>query len=247
MESHADLSLIEHLSELRKRLIIVAIAFVLSLIVGFILSPTVLDFIKNQPSAISIEWNVFALTEGFSIYFKCALIISIMFTLPVILHQIWAFVSPGLTVKEAKETLFYVPLSFVLFTFGLAFSYFIVFPMVIQFMSNINQSIGAIETYGMGQFFTLLFNIILPISIIFDMPVIIMFLTKLGLINPAMLRKARKVSYFILIVVGVSLTPPDFVSDILIIIPLILLFEISILCSHWTFKKNRRVVAEESI
>ena len=247
MEKNEEYTLIEHLSELRKRLIIVAIVFILTLIMGFILAPTILDFIKSQPSASQIEWNVFGFTEGFIIYFKCALIVAIVLTLPVFMYQIWAFLVPALTKKEARETLFYVPLACILFMIGVSFSYFIVFPMVLQFMTNINQSIGAVETYGMGNFFALLFNIVLPISIIFDMPVIVMFLTKLKILNPTMMKKARKVSYFLLVVIGVSLTPPDIISDILIIIPLITLFEISIICSSWVMKKKQKEEVQLSL
>ncbi len=234
------MTLIGHLNELRKRIIIVLVAFILSITAGFLGSPLILEFIKNQPSAQMINWNVFGFTDGFLIYFKCAVLIAILFTLPVLLYQLWAFVKPGLTAKEAKGSIIYVPISFLLFIVGVSFSYFVVFPMVIHFMSSINQSIGAIETYGISQYFTFMFNIILPISIIFEMPVVIVFLTKIGILNPFALKKMRKISYFVLVIVGVSITPPDFISDVLIIIPLLLLFELSIVCSHWTYKKRMR-------
>lgn len=235
-----EMSLIDHLGELRKRLIVIGIVFIISLIVGFIFAPKVLLYLNEQPTAANIAWNVFGFTDGFMIYFKCALIVSVLFTLPVFLYEAWAFVKPGLTDDEAKGTIFYVPLSFLLFLVGASFSYFVVFPLVLNFMSSINESIGASETYGISQYFTFLFNIVFPISIIFEMPVVVLFLTKIGLIDPTKLRKARKVSYFILIVVGVSLTPPDFVSDFLIIVPLLLLFEASILCSAYSLKKKEK-------
>lgn len=235
-----EMSLIEHLTELRKRLIIIAITFILTLAVSFYYAPAVLNWLKEQPSAVSISWNVFGFADGFMIYFKCALIVSFLVTLPVILYQTWAFLKPGLTKEESKGTLLYVPASFLLFILGASFSYFVVAPLVLGFMSSINASIGATETYGINQYFTFLFNIVFPISVIFEMPVVILFLTKLGLVDPKKLRKMRKIAYFVLIVVGVSLTPPDFVSDLLIIIPLLLLFEASILCSSWSVKKKAK-------
>lgn len=234
------MSLIEHLGELRKRFIIIGLALVVSTLVGFWVAPSILSYIKSRPTAMNIDWNVFGYTDGLIIYIKCAMVVTIFFTLPVLLYQIWAFVKPGLTKEEAKGTLFYVPLSCGLFLLGATFSYYIVFPMMTQFMTTINQSIGATETYGMTQYFTLLFNIVLPISIVFEMPVVVMFLTKIGILDPFKLRKMRKVSYFVLVVVGVSLTPPDFVSDILIIIPLFLLFETSIWCSHFVVKRKEK-------
>lgn len=233
------MSVIDHLSELRKRLIIVSIVFIVTLGVGFWLAPEVLKYLKEEPIAKNVDWNVFHFTDGIMIYFKSAILVSVLFTLPVLLYQTWAFVKPGLSDSEAKGTLLYVPASFFLFLVGISFSYFVVFPMVLSFMSGINQHIGATETYGINQYFSFMFNIIFPISIIFEMPIVILFLTKLSIVNPYRLRKMRKVAYFILIVTGVSLTPPDFVSDFLIIVPLLLLFEFSIFCSAYALKRKK--------
>ena len=194
-------SLVEHLTELRKRLIIVAVTFILSLALGFWMAPRTLTFLKSQPTAAHVEWNVFGYTDGLMIYVKCALILSILITLPIAMHQIWLFVKPGLLEKEAKGTIYFIPVSFLLFLAGISFSYFILFPLMLNFMSNINDSIGALETYGMQQYFTFMFNLIIPVGIVFELPVIILFLTKLGIITPNRLRKMRKVSYFILVVV----------------------------------------------
>jgi len=238
MTQEPELTLVEHLTELRKRLIIVATTFILSLALGFWIAPKTLNFIKQQPTAAHVEWNVFGYTDGLMIYVKCALILAILITLPIAMHQIWLFVKPGLLEKEAKGTIYFIPVSFFLFLAGISFSYFILFPLMLNFMSSINDSIGAIETYGMQQYFTFMFNLIIPVGIVFELPVIILFLTKLGIITPDRLRKMRKVSYFILVVIGVSITPPDFISDFIIVVPLLLLFEISILVSSWSYKKQ---------
>ncbi|MER2260531.1 MAG: twin-arginine translocase subunit TatC [Psychrobacillus sp.] len=233
-----ELTLVEHLAELRKRLIIIATTFILSLAVGFWFAPKTLNFLKQQPTASHVEWNIFGYTDGLLIYVKCALVLAILVTLPIAMHQIWLFVRPGLLDKEARGTIYFIPVSFFLFLAGISFSYFILFPLMLDFMSNINESIGATETYGMQQYFTFMFNLIIPVGIVFELPVIILFLTKLGIITPDRLRKMRKVSYFVLVVVGVSITPPDFISDFIIIIPLLLLFEISILVSSWSYKRR---------
>lgn len=249
MTQEPELTLVEHLTELRKRLIIVATTFILSLALGFWLAPKTLTFIKQQPTAAHVEWNVFGYTDGLMIYVKCALILAILVTLPIAMHQIWLFVKPGLLEKEAKGTIYFIPISFLLFLAGISFSYFILFPLMLNFMSSINDSIGALETYGMQQYFTFMFNLIIPVGIVFELPVIILFLTKLGIITPDRLRKMRKVSYFILVVVGVSITPPDFISDFIIVVPLLLLFEISILVSSWSYKKQlaKQALEEESL
>jgi len=233
-----EYTLIEHLTELRKRLIIVALTFIVSLIIGFSISPKILSFIKMQPTASHVEWNVFGYTDGLMIYLKCALLLAILITLPIALYQTWLFVKPGVSKEEAKGTIFFIPVSFLLFLAGISFSYFLLFPLMLNFMSSINESIGAVETYGMKQYFTFMFNLIIPVGIVFELPVVILFLTKLGIVTPDKLRKMRKIAYFVLVVVGVSISPPDFISDILIIIPLLLLFEISILVSSWSLKRK---------
>lgn len=235
-----EMSLVEHLAELRKRLIIVAVAFLLSLFLGFVTAKPALHFISNYTLPEHVEWNVFSYTDGFLIYFKCALLVAVLITLPVFLYEVWAFIRPGLTQEEARVTFFYVPWSFILFLIGVAFSFFILFPMIVQFMGAINKSIGVTETYGISQYFTFLFNIVFPVSLVFELPVVVLFLTRLRILNPQKLKKMRKVSYFLLVIIGVSITPPDFVADLLITVPLILLFEFSIFLSNLTYKKLQR-------
>ncbi|MFC4411556.1 twin-arginine translocase subunit TatC [Chungangia koreensis] len=239
MEKEQDYTLVEHLTELRKRLITIVLTFVLSLGVGFWLAPKTLAFIKSQPTAQHVEWNVFGYTDGLLIYLKCALLLAILITLPIAMQQLWLFVRPGLTEKESKGASMFIPFAFFLFLAGISFSYFLIFPLMLNFMSNINESIGATETYGMSQYFTFMFNLIIPIGIVFELPVVILFLTRLGIVTPDRLRKMRKIAYFVLVVVGVTITPPDFVSDFLIIIPLLLLFEISIALSAWSLKRMK--------
>lgn len=238
-----DMPLVEHLAELRKRIIIVLSFFLTSLIAGFFLSSSLLKWFKHQPAARGVDWNVFSFTDGIIIYFKCAFLVSLLVTLPILLLQIWLFVKPGLKEEEAKTTVFYIPLSFFLFLFGTLFSYFVVFPMTIHFMTSINRSIGAVETYGLAHYFTLMFNVVLPIAVVFELPVVVMFLTSIGLLHPNYLRKSRKAAYLILLVLGVSLTPPDFVSDISVSIPLLILFEASIWCSTYSLKKRTKKLA----
>ena len=249
MVQEPEYTLVEHLAELRKRLIIVAATFIVTLILGFTLAPKLLTFIKTQPTAAHVEWNVFGYTDGLMIYLSCALVLSLLITLPIALHQIWLFVKPGLSNEESKGTVIFIPVSFLLFLAGISFSYFLLFPLMLNFMSNINESIGAIETYGMKQYFSFMFNLLIPVGIVFELPVVILFLTKLGIVTPNKLRKMRKIAYFILVVVGVSISPPDFVSDILIIIPLLLLFEISIWVSSLSVKRKlaKEKLREESL
>ncbi|MEK3721511.1 twin-arginine translocase subunit TatC [Paenibacillus sp. FSL H8-0034] len=220
-----------HLAEIRKRLIIVGSWFIAALCVGLYLSPSILRYIKSQPTASGIEWNVFSFTDGLLIYMKCALLFALLFAVPIILHQLWGFVKPGLTEAEARSTLPYIPAAFVLFLAGAAFGYMVVFPMMLHFMKTMNVTIGAVETYGIDRYFSFLYEIVFPMAVAFEMPVVLMFLTKLGLLTPERLKMTRKYAYITLAIVGSCISPPDMISHLSVTVPLFLLFEISVFVS----------------
>lgn len=221
----------DHLTEMRKRLLLVSGWFAAALCAGLYVSPGILRFIKSQPGADGIEWNVFSFTDGLLIYMKCAFLFALLFTLPVLLYQLWAFVRPGLTEKEAKNALSFVPASFILFLAGLAFSYLVVFPMMLRFMKKMNSTIGAVETYGIDRYFTFLFDVVLPMSAAFELPVVMLFLTRIGLLTPERLKMGRKYAYVGLAILGSCISPPDMLSHLSVTIPLFLLFEISVFVS----------------
>ncbi|MBD3919231.1 twin-arginine translocase subunit TatC [Paenibacillus sp. PR3] len=221
---------VRHLTELRRRLLIVFSCFLVAMCGGLYLSPRILQYIKSSAAA-NVQWNVFSFTDGLFIYLRCAFLLAMLFTLPVLLYQAWAFVRPGLTYKEAKGTLAYVPVSFFLFLGGVSFSYFVVFPMMLKFMIQMNHTIGATETYGIDKYFVFLFSVVFPLGVAFEMPLVMLFLTRLGLLTPERLNVSRKYAYVGLAVVGACISPPDFVSHLSVTIPLLLLFEISALLS----------------
>ncbi|GIP35142.1 Sec-independent protein translocase protein TatCy [Paenibacillus sp. J2TS4] len=232
------MTLVEHLTELRKRLIWVIVVLVIAMIGGFFAAIHLLEYFKSVPPASEIEWNAFALWDGINIYMQFAFIIALIVVLPFTLYQIWAFVKPGLRESEQKATLRYIPFTVAMFLFGLAFSYFVVFKMAFQFTSTINRNIGLTETYGIIQYFSFMFNILLPISLLFELPIVVMFLTKLRILNPLRLRKLRRYAYMVLVIIGTVITPPDLISDILVIIPLILLYEFSVFLSGSIYRKQ---------
>jgi sec-independent protein translocase protein TatC len=159
-------------------------------------------------------------------------------TLPVALYHIWAFVKPGLRPEEQKATLMYIPGAIILFLAGLAFGYFVVFPMAFLFSSSITKTISITETYGIAQYFAFMFNIVIPVSLVFELPVIVMFLTKLRILNPKRMGKLRRYAYMILVIVAAVITPPDMLSAIIVFIPMILLYEFSVLLSKLVYRRQ---------
>lgn len=227
-------NVIEHLGELRKRIIITLTSFIIFLLVSFIFVKDIHDFlVKDLDDKLAILgpgdilW-VYMAIAGFS---------AITLTIPVAAFQVWLFVKPGLKKEEQRVTLAFIPGIFVLFLSGIAFGYFLLFPIVLGFLQSLagNQ----FETFfTVDKYFRFMINLTLPFGFLFEMPAVIMFLTRLGIINPQKLAKTRKISYFILIVISVFITPPDFISDILVIVPLLLLYEFSITLSKIVYRKK---------
>lgn len=173
-------------------------------------------------------------------------IIALILTFPVLLYQLWAFISPGLYEKERRVTLSYIPLSVALFLLGISFSYFILFPFVIDFMGRLSNDLNIQQMIGINEYFRFLLQLTLPFGLLFQLPVVIMFLTRLGIINPAFLAKVRKYAYFVLLVIAAIITPPEIVSHLMVTIPLFILYEISIIVSRFAYKKAQSSQIKES-
>ncbi|SDG03065.1 sec-independent protein translocase protein TatC [Fontibacillus panacisegetis] len=238
-EEQDELTVVDHLTELRRRLFLVAFVFVAVLVGAFFVVDPIYHYLTiNALSGVEIELNAFSFWDGVGVYMKIAMLVAFGITLPFTLFQVWAFVSPGLKPKEQKATLKYIPFAFIFFLIGVAFGYFVVFPLAMTFTGSLNKQLGLIETYGMADYFKFLTNIVLPISLLFELPIVILFLTQLRILNPKLLKKMRRVAYFALVVVSVMITPADFFSAFLVLIPLILLYELSVILSTRVHKKQ---------
>lgn len=171
-------------------------------------------------------------------------VFAIAATIPVVAYQTWEFIAPALTKEERKVNLGFIPGLFILFIVGISFGYFLLFPIVLGFLTN--MSTGQFEMmFTADKYFRFMINLVLPFGFLFEMPLVVMFLTRLGILNPVRLAKARKVSYFFLVVVSIMITPPDFISDILVIIPLLVLYELSVTISKIVYKK--KIVSDASM
>ena len=163
----------------------------------------------------------------------------------MILYQLWAFVSPGLYEKERKVTLAYIPIALLLFLSGVAFSYFILFPFVVDFMMRMSNDLHVEQVIGIHEYFTFLMQLTLPFGFLFQMPVVLMFLTRLGIITPMFLSKIRKYAYFVLLVIAALITPPELVSHLMVTLPMLVLYEVSIVISRVTYRKMQQTETEE--
>jgi sec-independent protein translocase protein TatC len=242
---HNDMSVIEHITELRKRLVIVVVFFFIAIIAGFLLSRPIIVYLQQTDEAKNLTLNSFNLTDPLMVYMQFAFLIAFVITSPVILYQLWSFVSPGLYEKERRVTLSYIPMSLGLFFLGVSFSYFILFPFVVDFMERISNDLEVNQVIGIHEYFTFLLQLTVPFGLLFQLPVVIMFLTRLGIVTPMFLSQVRKYAYFVLLVIAALITPPELTSHLMVSIPLFILYEISIWVSRITYRKAQKLRFEE--
>jgi sec-independent protein translocase protein TatC len=228
----------DHLIELRRRLLWVLATFVVGLVASFIYAADIFKIISKD---VDQHFALYALSpaDSFKIYMQISLVAAFILALPVLLYHLWQFVRPGLEPREQKAALIYIPVAFLLFIGGLAFGYFVVFPLMINFLTNISKELGVKQMYGIYQYISFMFNVIVPLAVLFLLPVFVLFLTRLRLITPHLLIKVRKVAYLVLIVIALLITP-ELLSNFLVAIPLILLYELSIGLSVWLYRRIER-------
>ncbi|WP_160725276.1 twin-arginine translocase subunit TatC [Bacillus sp. USDA818B3_A] len=229
-----ELHVMGHLEELRIRLIKTLSAFILLFIICFIYVEKIYQWLIRD---LNQQLAVLGPSDILWVYMMIAAVLSIAGVIPVAAYQIWRFVAPALTREEQKVTLCFIPFLFLLFLIGTAFGYFVLFPTVLGFLTSLSE--GQFETlFTAEKYFRFMLNLTLPFGLLFEMPLVVIFLTRLGILNPLKLTKARKISYFILIVISILITPPDFISDFLVTIPLLILYELSVTLSKVVYRKR---------
>lgn len=242
-----DLTVIEHIEEIRSRLWLVAVVFILGIVGSFFLAKPLIHFLQANEQMENVPLNVFQVTDPVMIYLKVILFLAFVITSPVILYQLWSFVSPGLHETERRATLSYIPYSFILFLSGISFSYFVLFPFVMKFMITLAGDLGVTPLIGINDYFNFLFQITLPFGVIFQLPVALLFFTRLGFITPMMMVKVRKYAYFGLFTIAAFITPPDIMSHLLVTVPLLILYEISIAISKIGYRKYLKAEQKRQI
>lgn len=243
MENNEEhkMSLTEHLIELRKRLIRSVIILCIGFGVCYYYKDWIFDII-TQPLTQVLPKNSYliytGLTEAFFVYMKLAFFASLIITSPFILYQIWKFISPGLLLKEKKYVVPFVLSSSLLFISGILFGYFIVLPPAFKFFVSFNNKyLQAMISFK--DYLSLFVTFLLGFGLSFELPIFIFFLTKLGIVNAKMLSKQRRYAILVIFIVAAILTPsPDALSQILMAIPLMFLYEVSIFVAKFAEKKK---------
>ncbi|WP_320044206.1 twin-arginine translocase subunit TatC [uncultured Desulfobacter sp.] len=223
----------EHLGELRDRLIHAFIAVGLGFAVAYFFKEQLFE-ILTAPLVTAMAKSGHAkliftgLPEAFFTYLKVALLGGVVLATPVLFYEFWMFVSPGLYRDEKKYLLPIILLSLIFFIAGSSFGYFIVFPYGFQFFLGFTtETIQAMPS--MKEYLSFASKMLLAFGFVFELPLVLTFLSRMGLVTPAFLKKNRKYALLLFFVGAAIITPPDVVTQIMMAMPLILLYEIGIL------------------
>lgn len=233
-EDEKRMDIVGHLSELRNRLIVTGIFFIVFFIIGFIFIKDIYAFFESD---FDFKLTVTSPGDIIWIYFTLAGLIAVVGTLPVLCLQLWLFIRPGLTKSEGKASLSYIPAIFLLFVLGLVFGYYMFVKLILPFLLSLNDGMFN-ELFTVDKYFRFLLRVTLPFAFLFELPVIMMFLTSLGIVTPSFLKRIRKYAYFVLLVIAAIITPPDLFLHLLVTVPLILIYEISISLSGIVYRKK---------
>jgi sec-independent protein translocase protein TatC len=188
------------------------------------------------------------LAGQFMSHMMISLIIGLVFATPYIVWELWRFVSPGLTENERKHTRGAVLIISMLFLTGILFSYFLVVPLMINFLGNYQVSSSVINQIALSSYTSSVTMMTLIMGLIFEFPVVVIFLTKVGIITPSLLKKYRKHTFIgILIIAGLITPSPDIFSQLIVALPLYGLYEISLSVSSRMEKKRKKMEELEEL
>lgn len=259
-----QMSFLEHLEVLRWHLMRSVLSVLLFSIVAFIfhdfifnviiLAPKNQEFFTNRMFALladytgveSIKINTKPLqiininmAGQFSTHISVSIVAGLLISFPYVFHEFWSFIKPALydnEKKHARGSIFYTS---ILFALGVLFGYYLITPLSVHFLGSYNVSDQVMNQINLTSYISTITSIVVASGVIFELPVLIFFLSKIGLVSPEFLRKYRKHSVVLILILSAIITPPDIFSQILVCLPLMLLYEIGIKISKRVQKKKQ--------
>jgi sec-independent protein translocase protein TatC len=266
-----EMSFLDHLEDLRWHLIRICLAVIIVASLAFIFSRFIFDDIIFAPLEMTFPTYEFLCNAGrfvgaetsfcndsiplilqnrtmagqFSADIWTAILAGFIISFPYIIYQLWKFISPGLHENERKHSRGFIIISSLLFFIGALFGYYIITPLSINFLANYSISSKVENQIDISSFIGLVRSSVLASGIIFELPIVIYFLTKIGLVTPQFLRKYRKYALVIVLIVSAVITPPDIASQVIVAIPILILYQASIYISMIVIKGQKRKLSKE--
>jgi sec-independent protein translocase protein TatC len=263
-----EMSFLDHLEELRWHLIRSVLAILIVATVAFIFKDFIFDVLLFGPKNkdfITYRWfcsisqtlgqgSTFCIEElpfriqsrtmagQFSAHLWTSILAGFIVSFPYIIFEFWRFISPGLYEKERKNARGFIFIASILFFIGVLFGYYVVTPLSINFLGNYTVSSEIFNDFDLSSYIGLLRASVLASGIIFELPIIIYFLTRIGLITPQFLKKNRKISLVLVLSLSAIITPPDIASQIIVSIPILILYEVSIVIAKIVTRNQNKAL-----
>ena len=234
------MTLVGHLGELRSKIITSLIVLLVLTIGAFIYSDQILDFITKPYTVTGFKLNVFKLTEGFMIRLKVSAIAALLVGVPFIMLQTWRFIVPAIEKKDRMFSRISLLASVILFYSGVVFVFVFLVPLTVKMLLSFVAK-EWVSTIGANDYINLVFFFCIIMGILFELPIVMMILTRIGIITPSFLVRKRKYAIVLAFLISAVITPTqDMLTQIIVAIPLILLYEASILVSKLTTVRKRK-------
>ncbi len=266
-----EMSFLDHLEELRWRLIRSVLAIFIGAVLAFIfkdfifnhviLAPKSPDFWTNRMfcklgeytgatslciNQVPLEIISVKMAGQFNMHILVSLIAGLVAAFPYVFFEFWRFIAPALHSKERRYANGAVFFSSALFLMGVVFGYFMISPLTVHFLGSYSVSSEVSNKINLISYVSTITSVVLAAGVVFELPVIVYFLTKIGLVTPEFLKKYRKHSIVVIMILAAIITPPDIFSQVLVAMPLLALYEVSIGISKRITKNQKRKLAKES-
>ncbi len=237
------MTLTQHLGELKKCMVIIVVIFAVAFIGCYVFSSDFIQIIVNiDPTYQFVQSDV---TEMLAQQIKVSMIVAIVIDSPVIVWQIQRFVSPGLTKSEGSKFLAVMVGGLVLFAIGSVFCYIIVIPFTLKFFKGLNNIDAVASLINLKSYISYIVAMLVAFGCIFEMPVVAALLSSIGLLKPKAMVTARRYVIVVFFILGAAITPPDIMSQCMVAIPMILLYELSIgICKMIYGRRRKKMIAE---
>ena len=256
--TEGEMTFLEHLEELRWHLVRAVVSIVIFGIAVFVAGDAFFDAVILAPKEKSFATYQFIcglsenlcfyppqfdlitreLGEQFFVHMKVAFFVGLIVSFPYIFWEVWRFIRPGLYPNERKAARGIVFICSTLFILGVLFGYYVIAPFAITFLANYN--VGAVSAPTLASYVSYMTMFTLPTGLVFELPIIVYFLSKVGLVGPKFMRTYRRHAFIVILILAAIITPPDVITQFLIGIPLFLLYEVSILISARVVKSNEK-------
>jgi sec-independent protein translocase protein TatC len=260
-----EMSFLDHVEELRWHLVRSSFAIIIVATIAFFFKDIIFDkflFAPKDPNFITYRFfckvsrffgtdglcidempftfQSLAMGEQFSVHIWTSITVGFIIAFPFIIWEFWKFISPGLYENERKNAKSFIFVSSFLFFVGVLFGYYVVTPLSVNFLGNYSISDLVERNIKIDSYISLVRSSLLACGLVFELPIVMYFLTKIGLVTPKFLKQYRKHALVLVLILAAIITPPDVISQIIVAIPILILYEVSILISKVVIKRQSK-------